>query len=330
MQKLATFFLLIVCCSGRIGAQPDDALRQLDLLFTDYFRWFGSMYDRASGGTFYSLPSRESPHLYRPHIESSSKYCRVLEWSQIVPKTPEKQRNAMVSFIKSRQIGDPGHRFHGYFLDRNYSTLNPTNDGASVTERDAGRALGFATGLLELFETNPDYPLPGGGTGAPPSHLASGKAFKTWLDTLDWDRSWTPGNIILSQVSLINSLEPALRNEILAAAWEHLPTLQDPETGLWGNLSSYENSRPYIALNGGHKLAAFYKMFGMPIPHAAALQATALDTAQPRGTDKFALHLQFLAARIQLAGFARDADGTREPRCVYRQAGSESCAISAG
>ncbi len=155
--------------------------------------------------------------------------------------------------------------------------LDPSNNGATVTERHSGRALNFATGLLDLFGAKPSYPLPGSGAGgAPPPHLASGQAFKDWIDTLNWDRSWTPGNTILGQTTLINGLQPAIREEILTAAWEHFPTYQDPATGLWGNLSSSENTRPYIALNGGHKIAAFYKGFSRPIPHADALLATAL------------------------------------------------------
>ncbi len=277
MSRIPIFLLALVCLASRAPGDTGEALRQLDLVYSSYFRWFGSMYDRPSGGAFYSFPSRERPDLYPPHIESTSKYSRVIEWSEIVPRVPAGERDAMIDFMKSRQIGDPGHSYYGYFLDANYPTIDPGNNGATVTERDSGRALGFATGLIELLGATPDHPLPGSGTGAVPSHLASGQAFKDWIDTLDWDRSWTPGTTILGQNSLINALDPELREEILAAAWEHLPTYQDSTTGLWGNLSSAQNQEPYIALNGGHKLAAFYEGFDVPIPHADALLATALD-----------------------------------------------------
>ncbi len=309
MSKIPLILLALVCLGARATADTSDALRQLDLVFSDYFRWFGSMYDRASGGAYYSFPSRERPQEFPPHIETTSKYTRVIEWSEIIPSIPPAQRDATVAYVKSRQVGDPGHAYYGYFLDANYPTLNPANNGATVTERDSGRALGFATGILENLGSSPDHPLPGAGTGTTPAHLRSGQAFKDWIDTLDWDRSWTPGTTILGQNSLIDALEPELRAEILAAAWEHLPTYQDAATGLWGNLSSTQNKQPYIALNGGHKLAAFYKGFDVPIPHADALLASALEEV----TDEVPTNLLYTYNSSQLVFNLQDSLTTPMP-----------------
>jgi hypothetical protein len=63
----------------------------------------------------------------------------------------------------------------------------------------------------------------------------------------------------------------------LAAVWEYLENVQqDAATGYWGRLDRGANRRPYILLNGAHKIVAFYAKFDRPVPHAETLMDTAL------------------------------------------------------
>lgn len=106
---------LAVCATAAEGVPPasapssiDDALERVDALFDDYYAWFGSLYDRHSGGVYYSHVARAQPHAYPPHIEPTSKYCRVIEWSDLVDLTPPEVKHAIVlRFIRPRQMGWP-------------------------------------------------------------------------------------------------------------------------------------------------------------------------------------------------------------------------------
>ena len=262
-------------------ADPRASLERVDALFDGYFAWFGSMYDRHGGGAYYSPVSRANPHQYPPHIESTSKYVRVIEWSDLVGQTPGAVRSAIVDgYLKPRQIGDPGHAYAGFFLDPAYSNLDPADDGADVSDTAAARALQFSVDTLAVFGESPDHPLPEVSQGGL-SHLQSGAAFTAWLADRRWDRTWTAGGDILAQAGNIKLLGPAKRREVLDAAWAYLENeQQDPATGQWGDLDQGDNRRPYVLLNGAHKIASFYTEFGRPVPHAEALLDVALAEVQ--------------------------------------------------
>ena len=259
------------------AADLQASLGQIDDLFDGYYAWFGSMYDRQSGGAYYSAVSRANPHLYPPHIESTSKYANVLDWSGRIGQTPEAVREAIVDgYFKPRQIGDPAHAYAGFFLDADYANLDPADNGATVSDTAAARALQFSVNTIELFGGTPDHPLPDPAQGGM-DHLRSGAAFTQWLEDRRWDRTWTAGGDILAQVVNIKLLAPARREEVLDAAWDYLEnTQQDPATGHWGEVDRGDNRRPYILLNGDHKIVSFYTEFGRTVPHADTLLDVAL------------------------------------------------------
>lgn len=260
------------------NADSEQALNNVDSLFSGYFAWFGSMYDRTSGGAYFSTPSRERPQSYPPHIESTSKYSNVLGWSEVVDRVPASMRTAMIGFIKSRQVGDSGHAYYGFFLDSNFPTLDSAHNGATVNERRAARALGFSLGILDLFGATPDYPTPDPSQNTKSlAHLQSGQAFKDWIAARPWSGSaWTVGSDIAAQTTLVDALSEPLKSEILQAAFERLPHYQNSTTGFWGAA----NSNPYIPINGAHKIVLFYEHYNQPVPHADALLASTLSVVQ--------------------------------------------------
>jgi len=238
-----------------------------DALYEGYFAWFGSMYHRQSGGSYYSFAAREAPHQYPPHIESTSKFNRVIEWSEQIPFVPPAMRDDIVSWTKGNQVSNPASSDYGYFLV----------DGYSFTDKRKSRAVGFSTGILDNYGATPDYPLPGE-AGTLPSHLNSADAFLTWLQNRNWTRTWTAGSDLLTQGGYIRSLtDETLRQEILDVTWDYLANVQQNSNGKWGNLNSGDNRNPYIALNGAHKIVAFYAGFDEPVPLAETLMDTCRD-----------------------------------------------------
>ena len=270
-------------------ADPRASLQQIDDRFDGFHAWFGSVYDRHSGGAFYSRLARENPQAYPPHIESTSKYVRTLEWSGLIDAAPAAVRGGIVNrYLKPRQVGDPDHAWAGFFLDPGYRDLDPADNGATVTDYRAARALSFAENILDNFGAAADHPLPTAASNPDAlAHLRSGAAFRGWLSERRWDRTWTAGGELLTQADAIEKLEPDKRAEVLAAGFDYLESVQqDAETGHWGQLDRGDNRDPYVLLNGAHKIVEFYTGFGRAVPHADELLDAALaEVKRERATN---------------------------------------------
>ena len=274
------------------SAAARDELDELDALFDDFYAWFGRMYDPATGGVFYSAAAQARPDEYPPHIESTSKFVNVLDWSGRLDALPLVMRDATVAYIRAKQLGPPDypatHPLHGFFMHPADPRLDPDNPNAQRRDYAAARATGMSVGLLRHLGSEPRYPLPG--TGDDPRalpHLASGDAFAAWLNDRKWDRTWTAGGDLLTQSGHILRLPPDRQAELLAAARPILDAMQDPATGQWGLRDENgrwvgDNTRPYHLLNGAHKIVAFYAEFDRPVPHADRLMAATLDEIATR------------------------------------------------
>jgi hypothetical protein len=274
------------------SANAQDPLDELDAVFDDFYAWFGSMYDPETGGVFYSAAAQAQPDAFPPHIESTAKFVGMLNDSGQLDRLPAVMRDATVNYIRNKQLGPPAypasHPLHGFFMHPADPRLDPDNPHAERRDYAAARAMSMSAKLLEHLGSEPRYAMPGSGdnrAGLP--HLASGEAFTQWLADRRWERSWTAGGDLLTQANHIKRLPTDLQAEILDATWVFLATKQNPETGHWGNRDADgnyigDNRRPYILLNGAHKIVGFFKHFDQPVPYADELMRVTLDEIATR------------------------------------------------
>ncbi len=267
-------------------------MQQLDRQFDGLFGWFEGMIDPDTGGVFYSAATRDRPDEYPPHLESTAKYVHALEWAQRIDSLPPGVRDGLVRYFKSRQIGPdaPGGaaRYAGFFMDGAYAGLDPREDDGPRRDYAAARATSMALRSLGYLGAEPEHapPDPSSNGDALP-HLRSGAAFTKWLEQRKWERAWTAGGDLLTQADNIERIgNAALRDELLRAAWDYLPTKQDAASGYWGARNgdgswAGVNGQDYMLLNGAHKIVSFYEAFGEPVPHAGALVDSVL--AEVRG-----------------------------------------------
>ncbi len=276
MKYAAVIFtaVLILGCSAvntKESAMPVEpkikaALLEFDKEFDTCFEWWGNIYDPQSGGFFYSLSAKNNPEKYRPYIEGTSKGIKVLKWTGILNKAPDKFKKGVIRYYQSRQ--DPES---GFFKDPQFI--------GQYSHNALSRALGMSTGDLELLGAKPLYPLPYERTGENEEarkyyeHMQSPEKLTAWLDTLPWDqRTWTVGGRILAQSGNFDRLAEPLKTEMLKTITEYIQGRQS-DNGFW---IAPEKRDWASELSGSYKLASFFDKHGFPVPKAEEMKKTVL------------------------------------------------------
>jgi hypothetical protein len=216
-----------------------------DRLFEGFFAWLEEQYDPESGGFYYARSSKDAG-TFTPDIESTAQALNIIERCGLLERLEGKVREGMIRFFQSRQ--DPET---GFFYD--------AAPGMRLDDVMVGRAIGYSVGALRKLGARPLYEMPPV-SEATPLYMASPAAFVAWLRSISLANSWR-GCDRLSHCGTHLAVLPADKREAyLRVVFAYLDSIQDAETGFWGE------GAPYVRLSGTFKAHLFYQRFGVPIP----------------------------------------------------------------
>lgn len=236
------------------------ALDRLDqFIGKDVVQWAINLYDPETGG-FYTSSSSRDYEPFTPYAESTYFVTDILRAGGIMDaaSTPQWWKDKVGKWVQSHQSEADGYFYEAFF--------GPYTSGVR-----RNRDLQYSVGLLNRVGYKPLYKTPQErlkeaeelkaaenaqpqATPAPqktpsvPAHLQSEANFIAYLDSQDWSSKgiWNTGNKLSSESSVIKS----------AGLWEvankYIVEKQNPETGLWGEGLTYNNT------NGAMKLASFF------------------------------------------------------------------------
>ncbi|UQZ87557.1 hypothetical protein SK3146_06859 [Paenibacillus konkukensis] len=236
--------------------QIREQLGEMDSLFGDFFKWLAGQYDPASGGFYYARSSFDMEN-FIPDIESTAQAVNILIRSGLFDALPQETKENIAAFFRNKQDPDSG-----YFYD---ADPNMRKDEVMVM-----RALGYSTNSLHRLGSAPLYPLPHQ-VQERPDYLRSPESYVEWLKRVDLSNSWRGCDFMGTPNHHIAKFEEPERREFIEAGERYFASIQDPETGLWG-----EGNR-YIRISGTFKLNAFYSRFGVRTPNIDRIYRTILS-----------------------------------------------------
>ncbi len=268
-QKLAD----AATAKGGDGDEIVSAYKELYAVHTDKIcSWLGGLYDRESGGFYYSNSARDNEyrqigdvkHYFLPDIESTNQATNFLMSSNMLrsyDELPREMIEGVIRFTKSLQDPDDGYIYHPQW-GKNIRDSRRGRDmmWAEAMEEKFNFKLPYKTATERLRElgssknNNTDTELP--------EYLRSKEAFKKYLESFDWDnKAYPAGNTIAAQMYQIEAAG------LMPTAIDFLNSIQDQETGLWGV------KRGYDAVNAILKITAVYNYAPMPNPEKLAMAA---------------------------------------------------------
>ncbi len=261
---------------GEKGRCIVEALKELYALFTDdIIDWFAGLYDKETGGYYYSASARDNEG-FLPDAEStnqalnfwvSSGMCNEFGGSY-VNAIPECMRERIPQFIYSLQDPD------GYFYHPQW--------GKNIIVRRRARDFSWCMSMLKNFGVTPKYKtILDKATDNEseqtliPDHLKDRESFLAYLDTLNIaERSYHVGSDLGSQASQI--IACGLMDDCI----KFLNDRQHHETGIWHDKTNY------YGINGLMKISGCYTAAKVVIPNsleAARSAIAAITSDEPMG-----------------------------------------------
>ncbi len=295
---------------AQLGKDTADALRQLYTLYnTDTYKWLANLYDSEVGGFYYSNSGKDNTETlgngvkkYLPDLESTRQALGLLATAGMFSDVggygyymSDEMKSEIITFVKSLKADD-GYYYHPQWGDKNDSI---TDEGYWTSRRS--RDYSSALQLLELLGAKEDtvasvsaltMRLRTSSFAAVSKVVATAETTPTYLQNLtDWNDylvsldiqndPYKAGNIINSQNIAIKDAGP----EYVDALINHLNSIQNGETGFWGEGVSDET------MDGFMKLSYSYIYNGRAIPNAdKALESTIAILLTP-DTDNEDLHI---------------------------------------
>ena len=229
-----------------------DGIKKFDENYNfEILRWVASLYDPETGGFYYSVSARDNEG-FEPDIESTSQVIDILQSSGILPKgvldsksIPDKIRLKMLEFFRARQSEDDG-----YFYDRQF--------GKAVGDSKRERNLSQAKAQITKLGGKPLYPLPTERLAESentsqktidktklPDYLQSSEAFMNYIKALPWDTDpYSAGNRVAANKNTAKEL--GYEKELI----EYIKSIQNPQTGLWGEGTGLMNTNAAMKVGG--------------------------------------------------------------------------------
>lgn len=223
-----------------------ELLGEMDVLFDDLFLWLAKQYDPKTGG-FYYARSSIADEQFVPDIESTSQALNILIRNDLVKEIPTTMKEKMIEFYQSKQNPNTG-----YFLDE-----HPAMKDDEVMVH---RAISYSTGSLRKLGSKHLFPLPLHHNTAPDYVKTPESYLKKWK-SIDMSNSWRGCDLLATSCVYIGEMPEETRQPFISKAVEYLESIQDKETGLWGEGSLY------VRISGTFKLHTFYSRFQLPMPN---------------------------------------------------------------
>lgn len=260
---------------GEVGASIVDAFADFFTLYTpDVVEWYAKLYDKESGGFYYSNSARDNEkveflgkeYLLLPDVESTAQAMHFWRSSGIctgyeryADALPCKMRNKIIEFTKGLQDPD------GYFYHKQW--------GKDVNIPRRARDLNWSMGIFRDLGGEPKYPTilnkADGNTSKEtlvPEHLSSPERFREYLEGLNFsEKSFHRGNELSSQAAQIYAC--GLGDTVV----DFLGSIQDSKTGVW------HSKADYYGVNGLFKVLGVYCTVKKPLPNAMAAANSAID-----------------------------------------------------
>ena len=232
-------------------ADVQAALNDLKSIYGDsVIEFLAGMYDEETSGFYYAVSGRDNNGFF-PDVESTAQIFSALDRFKPAGKeikdyyTPEMTKN-IVSWVQNMQDPDDGYFYHDQW-------------GKAINNNRRGRDLGWATSILGRFDAEPLYPTAlqrlsdinqndtqpeEDNTNSLPVYLQSENEFLEWIENLPWDTDpYSAGNTInanSSQIAAAGYRDTAI---------EYLNSIQNTETGLWGNGTNYYTVSGFMKLS---------------------------------------------------------------------------------
>ncbi len=282
-----------------LGSNTRAAIERLYTLYTpEAYEWMAELYDPAVGGFYFAntgrdnygfLPDIESTYQVLTHLNAGGMFSDKGGYASALPS---EMKAAILNFTKSLQSSEDGYFYHPQWGYKN--EIIPSN----YKDARRGRDLTWATRIIASLGGIPLWNTPSGETGefgAPgtsktaltsrlshsyvnavsnvlksstllPAHLQSIDAWKAYINSLRVTSDpYGAGNTLAAQHSVIQ----AAGKEYIDYLTSYLTSVQNTETGFWGNGVSY------TTMNGFMKLSHSYSYYGKSIPNVdKALDST--------------------------------------------------------
>jgi hypothetical protein len=223
-----------------------DILGKMELQYQGLFRWLAGQYDAVSGG-FYYARSSIGDHRFIPDIESTAQGLNILLRNGLLKDMPEQMRLQMIRFFQNKQKAETG-----FFYDE--------NPAMRKDEVMVHRAINYSTGSLRKLGSAPLYPLPLEAESAP-SYVETPETYLEKWRSIDLSNSWRGCDLLATSCVYIGEMSEEEQQPFIDNAVRFLESIQDPDTGLWGEGSLY------VRISGTFKLHTFYSKFNIPMPN---------------------------------------------------------------
>ena len=244
-------------------------------LYTIYekglYIWLAKLYCPEVGGFYYSNSARDNEG-FLPDLESTLQATGIISRSGLLESKkllPEKMKEQIRGFLLD--CFDPED---GYFYHKQW--------GKNIIDARRGRDLAWSESMCHDFGVKLPAPTASerirmsaeANNGAErasalenlPDYLQSKEAFLEYLKSWDFvGNSYVAGNNLVAQSSQIVAAGYA------PIAIEYLNSIQNPETGFWGDKSGYD------AVNGFLKITSFYVDAKAPVNYAYKAAMSTID-----------------------------------------------------
>lgn len=244
--------------SWRVTYSTEDLSAEIEKAFAAHvdqydasvLEWIGSMYDKDTGGFYYSASARDTEG-YQPDLESTKQIMQMIEGLDCgsdditAPNTlyTEEMRNRVVQWTQGLQSEEDGYFYHPQWE----GIINPSRLGRDTVNAlsilgrfDAKPLYKTATERLkeQLSEqkaartvraaaTVPEYP----------TCLESESSYLAWLNSFDWEENpYAAGQNVCS---VAEQIKAAGYGEITVT---YLLSKQNSNNGVWGKDNLYEEN----------------------------------------------------------------------------------------
>lgn len=261
-----------------ISAQATESLSQVDAQFDDTLNWLADMYDPVTGG-FWMTNSGKAANL-TPGIEMTAWGISILSsytdlWGTEGANVPDNVKDKFVKFFYDRYNHELGYFVDPADADGKTSPQDAPRDYSRV-QTGASRALGalgadnpppqamavlsssHMPALAALAETTDDESDEG-----MPSWMASTETYIDYLESLNWNYSWTAGDEAYETTRFVKAKDAANGNTAYQdALFGWLEANQRSSNGLW------EDDISFVSVSGAFKISSIYRDFGRQMKYA--------------------------------------------------------------